>query len=86
VTEIPALLDVPTLASVLGMTEHGARALLRRGELPASRIGRKWIVRREALYAHLQREERLHARRHAAKDEANPIRALRGLPSRRGPR
>lgn len=35
VERIPAVLDVPGLARLLGMTEAGARALCRRGAIPA---------------------------------------------------
>ena len=52
-SNLPELLRVPDLMSVLGLTAGGVRALITRGELPAAKIGRQWIVRRDALLARL---------------------------------
>ncbi len=78
--DLPALLRVALLAELLGLTAHGVRAMCRRGEIPASRVGSQWIVRRDAWEAHLKRKER-HARR--PQEDAN-LRLLRALsPPRR---
>ena len=46
---LPDLLVVEDLASVLRITPSAARKLLRRGVIPGRRIGRRWVVDREAL-------------------------------------
>lgn len=56
--DLPPLLRVPDLAAVLGMTANGVRALIARGELPAGKLGRQWIVRRDALMGRLRTLER----------------------------
>ncbi len=56
--DLPAVLDTSVLAEVLGLTENGVRAMLRRGELPSFRLGRRVLVRREALLAVIYRQER----------------------------
>ena len=78
--DLPALLTVSLLAPLLGLSEHGTRALIRRGELPASRLGKRWVVRRDALEAHLKRQERRLVRR--PREDAVG-RLLRALPARR---
>lgn len=77
--ELPPLLTASDLAKLLGLTEHGARALLRRGELPAVRIGRKWFVRREALENHIRRQE---ARQRKRAELVESV--LKSLPRLRG--
>ena len=57
-SDLPALLRVPDLARLLGMTANGVRALIARGELPAAKLGRQWIVRRDALLSRLRTLER----------------------------
>lgn len=84
--DLPPLLDVAALAQILGLSEHGVRAMLRRGELPACRVGRKWIVRRDALEAHLRRSERRRREGFGDEGAASAIASLRRLPSRRGRR
>lgn len=79
--DLPCLLLVGLLAGLLGISEHGVRAMLRRGEIPGCKLGRKWVVRRDALEAYLRREERRQARRTPDDDAAS--RFLRGLPRRR---
>ena len=76
--ELPPLLRPGDLAPLLGLTAHGVRAMLRRGELPGSKLGRQWVVRRAALEGHLRREER---RNRPAK--ADVARLLQRLPTLR---
>ncbi len=76
--DLPPLLTVRILAPVLDISEHGVRAMIRRGELPASRLGNKYIVRRDALERHLIKAERT---RRPAEDRASRI--LRALPAPR---
>jgi excisionase family DNA binding protein len=42
----------------LGVSEDGVRKLIRRGVLPAAKIGRRWYVRREAFEREIARLER----------------------------
>lgn len=74
-SDLPPLLRVPDLAAVLGMTSNGVRALIARGELPAAKLGRQWIVRRDALLGHLRAQERS---RPASVDLAAVLRAMTG--------
>jgi excisionase family DNA binding protein len=81
--ELPPLLTTPLLAQLLGLSRHGVRAMLRRGELPARRLGKQWVVRREALEAHLKQQE-LARRRAAEHARATVDRLLRAMPRLRG--
>lgn len=80
--ELPPILTVEELAALLHLSAHGVRAALRRRALPASRIGRRWFVRRDALERHLLRAEQS---RSAEPNSTNDLveRAIRGLPGRR---
>lgn len=81
--DLPPLLHVPLLAEVLGLTEGGVRAMLRRRELPAARIGRRWVVRREALLRHIRQQEEASAA--LVRTQATAAdRFIRGLPRIRG--
>ena len=68
--DLPPILHVEDLARVLGTTTHGAAEACRRGRIPASKPGRRWIVRREALLAVLKREERAHRSPNPKESEA----------------
>ncbi len=46
-----ALYDVKDLTRLLKITPGAVRALIRNGILPASKIGRKYFVRRASLLA-----------------------------------
>ena len=46
---LPEILDVPELARWLRCSESSARRLLREGRIPGRRIGKRWLVSREAL-------------------------------------
>lgn len=74
--ELPPLLSASDLGQLMKMSAHGIRAMIRRGELPASRLGRRWFVRRDALEALLKRREMKAAPLDGA------ARALRGLSTR----
>jgi len=80
--ELPPILTVEALAALLHLSAHGVRAALRRRALPASRIGRRWFVRRDALERHLLRAEQ---ERTGAPISTGDLveRAIRGLPGRR---
>ena len=80
--ELPPILTVADLALLLHLSQHGVRAAIRRKELPASRIGRRWIVRRDALERQLMRGEQGRAAAMKATDDSVE-RAIRGLPARR---
>jgi excisionase family DNA binding protein len=53
------------LASALGRKVHTVREWIRRGLIPASKLGRHYIVRREALLEHLEKRERVRQQRRA---------------------
>ncbi len=52
---VPDILLIEDLCRVLRMTPSGARAALRAGRIPGRRLGRRWVVSREALLALLAR-------------------------------
>lgn len=78
---LPAILHVEDLAHIMGVSVHGAAEACRRGRVPACKIGRRWVVRREALLDLLKRQERRH--RAPKPQSADPGRVLRALPHRR---
>ncbi len=51
---LPEVLDVQDLAFWLRCSPSFVRALLRAGELPGCRIGRRWLVTRAALLSRLE--------------------------------
>lgn len=51
--EIPAILDVPALASFLGIGRNSAYALIRSGQVEALHIGRKIRIPRHAVLSYL---------------------------------
>lgn len=51
--EIPAVLDVPTLATFLGIGRNSAYALIRSGQIKALKIGRKLRIPRHAVLNYL---------------------------------
>lgn len=83
-TDLPPLLRARHLADLLGFTVHSVNEMLRRGTIPASKIGGRWIVRRERFVAFLERCER--ASRAPSPAQRDPARLLRALPAphRRG--
>lgn len=55
---LPDLLTVEDLARHLRRSHSAIRALLRAGDIPGRRIGRRWIVDRGALLRSLDGEDR----------------------------
>ncbi|MHC4137572.1 MAG: helix-turn-helix domain-containing protein [Planctomycetota bacterium] len=56
---LPEILHVEDLAAVFRMDPDSARRAVARGQFGrASKIGRRWVVRRSALMAHLRTQER----------------------------
>lgn len=47
--DLPARLDVPTVAEVLGMTKKGVYGLLHSGVIPGYKLGSNWIILRDEL-------------------------------------
>lgn len=47
----------PAISSFLGLRRSKAFALLRRGKLPAFKLGGIWTARRSTLLAHIERLE-----------------------------
>jgi excisionase family DNA binding protein len=43
------LISVSEAAALRGITPHGIRALIHRGNLPARKIGKQWVINRVAL-------------------------------------
>ncbi len=66
------------LACVLGLRLHTVSEWLRRGLIPSARVGRSYIVRREALYAFLAQQEQARAAL-----RSRPSRLLADVPRRR---
>ncbi len=50
---LPDILVAEELSGILRMTPAGVRAALRAGRLPGRRVGRRWLVSRTALLAHI---------------------------------
>lgn len=46
---LPEVCFVKDLAAAFHCSESGIRSLIRRGEIPARRLGRRWVVERRAL-------------------------------------
>ncbi len=53
---LPRILLVEDLADALGVTVETARRWCRDGHIPASRLGRRYVISREQLLSHLERE------------------------------
>ncbi len=47
-------LRVPSVARLLGCTDEAARQMIKRGEIPSRRMGRRVIVLKSELEAHLR--------------------------------
>lgn len=75
---LPPILHVEDLARVLGTSVHGAAEACRRGRVPASKLGRRWVIRRDALLRTLRDAEKGH--RSPTKAECDTARLLRALP------
>jgi len=58
-----ALVDAREVAEELGVCLRTVRGLIARGELPALRIGRRVLVRREAVHEFITERERAGGRR-----------------------
>lgn len=50
----PQVYSVRQVAGLLGLNLGMTYELVRRGEIPAKRLGRRWLVPREAFHAWLQ--------------------------------
>lgn len=55
-----APIQIPKMAQYLHLPEHTVRVLLRRGDLPGTKVGKRWVSTRKALSDHI--------RKHAAAD------------------
>lgn len=51
--ELDDIMDVDTLTIVLGLSKNTVLKLLRAGEIPGKRVGRKWRVTKEMLIRYL---------------------------------
>ncbi len=54
---IPDLATVQDLAPFFKISVSGMRAMLRRGALPAKKVGRRWIVSRRFLLAAIEQAD-----------------------------
>ena len=77
--DLPAILRAPLLGELLGVTVHTVNELLRRGEIPASKVAGRWIVRRETFVAFLERKERANRPSPVPVEDA-AARLIRALP------
>jgi len=82
--ELKPILLVEDVARILQIGPEGVRQLIRRRLLPAARLGRRYVIRREKLYEHLGKLEDRRAKSHDDADDA-AARAANGLPSRKTP-
>lgn len=55
--ELPDVIAVSTVASFLGVAENSVYTSIRRGELPAVRLGRRLLVSKTALVHWLQGDD-----------------------------
>ena len=55
---LPELLLAEDLAAWLRITTSGARRLCRTGRVPAAKLGRRWLIPRDALLRRLALETR----------------------------
>jgi excisionase family DNA binding protein len=60
----PIAYRIPELARLLGASEVAARRLVERGALPSRRLGRRVVILREELEAHLRALPRRVPRSH----------------------
>jgi excisionase family DNA binding protein len=44
-----AILTTKQVAEILGISRRGVHSLIRRGRLPAEKIGRDWVIRSNKL-------------------------------------
>lgn len=51
--DVPVLMDPPAVARVLGRRLETVRKALSEGRLPGIKVGGGWLVRKDALMAHL---------------------------------
>ena len=58
----PRMMKVREAARLLGITELATRAAIRRGDIPAVRVGRQLLIPRPALEAILSPEEQVQRR------------------------
>ena len=50
---LPDIVTARALARVLDVTPAAARQMFRRGLIPGCKLGRRWVVTRHALLAHI---------------------------------
>lgn len=80
---LPEILLPRDVARVFGISVHGARERMRRGRLPAVRLGGRWVLRRAALLQAIERLEHERSRGLVARDEAREtLRAALPAPRR----
>jgi excisionase family DNA binding protein len=54
---LPDICTVDTYAAHVGLHPSTVRGHLRQGKIPGRRVGRRWLIARLALIAHLTRTE-----------------------------
>jgi len=66
-----APIQLPKMAEYLHMPEYTVRLLLRRGDLPGTKIGKRWVSTRKALSDHVRKNAAADQRmRQKRRDEA----------------
>lgn len=48
-TQLPTILSLSEAAEFLGFSEGGLRRILARGDIPARKVGRRWLLSRPVL-------------------------------------
>ena len=51
--DVPVLMDAAAVARVLGRNHEAVRRAIQQGRLPGIKVGGGWLVRKDALMAHL---------------------------------
>jgi excisionase family DNA binding protein len=83
VSELAPLLTHLTLAPLLGVTPRTVAEMCRRGEIPAAKLGRVWVVTRSDLLGHLERRRRARQGPRAEGLDADLVRLALPPPRRR---
>lgn len=57
-SDLDSVLSVDQAAAMTGRTHHGIWAAIRRGRLPARKVGRVWIIDRDELAGYIADADR----------------------------
>lgn len=51
--EVPVIIDIPYVASIIGMTYEYTRRMIMKGEIPAHKVGNSWRINKNELREYL---------------------------------